>query len=95
MQCADLIVTGVKMGPFRYSVRSMSSEHSSSSEQPSEKVPLVPLAIKFDSLARLFQRSLTFENGNGGSGASTTTTSTAGGVLGGSRDSDLSNSSGR
>lgn len=86
------------MGPFRYSVRSMSSEQSSeSSEQPSEKVPLVPLAIKFDSLARLFQRSLTFENGNGGGsgGAATTTTTTTAGLLGGSRDSDLSNSSGR
>lgn len=72
---------------FRYSVRSMSSE---SSEQPSEKVPLV--SVKFDSLAKLlFHRSLNFENG-GGPGSATTT---AGGGLGGSRDSVLSSPSSR
>lgn len=71
---------------FRYSVRSMSSE---SSEQPSEKVPLV--SVKFDSLAKLlFHRSLNFENGGPGSA-----TTTAGGGLGGSRDSVLSSPSSR
>lgn len=81
----------------------MSSEQSES-EQPSEKVPLVPLAVKFDSLAKLlFHRSLTFENGgnggnngpsgtgpssHGGSGSSMTTAA----GLSGSRDSDLSSS---
>lgn len=80
---------------FRYSVRSMSSDHSES-EQPSEKVPLV--AVKFDSLAKLlFHRSLTFENGPG---ISATTTAgggmgMGGGGLGGSRDSDLSSASSR
>lgn len=73
---------------FRYSVRSMSSDHSES-EQPSEKVPLV---VKFDSLAKLlFHRSLTFENGSGGGGPGSATTTSGGlsGGGGGSRDSDL------
>lgn len=74
---------------FRYSVRSMSSDHSES-EQPSEKVPLV--AVKFDSLAKLlFHRSLTFENGTSGGGGG----GGAGGDTGGSRDSDLSSPSTR
>lgn len=71
---------------FRYSVRSMSSDHSES-EQPSEKVPLV---VKFDSLAKLlFHRSLTFDN------SATTTAGGMGSGLGGSRDSDLSSPSSR
>lgn len=65
---------------FRYSVRSMSSDHSES-EQPSEKVPLV--AVKFDSLAKLlFHRSLTFESPG-------SVTTTAAGLSGSRDDSNL------
>ena len=77
---------------FRYSVRSMSSDHCESEQQPSEKVPLVP--IKFDSLAKLlFNRSLTFDGSS--SSSATKTTGGPGSCLGGSRDSDLSSQTSR